>query len=317
MAKDNKKTSTKKEKNIKKVQKSLKNGGRKNTHNISRKKTNNIAIKKDKVKVSSSIKEEELVPKKKVKESPNGEIINNKTSKTVRKAKRHEEKKDLAKEPIAKVDEKEGEALRIEKTIKISRKIVDEDEIKRIEKTIAIKKVTDEEVAKEQKEIEISDESKKEEEISKEESKEETKKQDKQEKLGKTEKIKKISKKIITNVKEKTKDDNFFIDDAEDYKKKRLKKYLRESIFFAVMITLINLVAMKIFSYANYLKLFDIKWVNIALTVVLSLIFSYAVSIFIDCIVSELWIKYQKKKQKKGAQDGDKGTKEGKHPEDF
>ena len=65
------------------------------------------------------------------------------------------------------------------------------------------------------------------------------------------------------------------------------------------------------------IKLFDVKIVNIALTVVMSLIFNYALSFFVDCLVTELWIKYKVNAKEEGVQDGNKRLKKRKHQEDI
>ena len=91
--------------------------------------------------------------------------------------------------------------------------------------------------------------------------------------------------------------------DDKENNKKRVKVYLKEAIFYAIIITIINVLAIWIFDYVNYLKLFDIKGVNIVTTAFLSLIVSYVFSFFIDSLISEIWIKI-KSKHKEGEQDG-------------
>lgn len=98
--------------------------------------------------------------------------------------------------------------------------------------------------------------------------------------------------------------------------RKRVKIYLKEAIVYAIFITIINVIAIFVFDYVNYLKLFDIKGINIAFTVVLSLIVSYAFSFFIDCLVSEVWIKI-KSKHREGEQNGNSWIKRRKNKENI
>ena len=111
-------------------------------------------------------------------------------------------------------------------------------------------------------------------------------------------------------------DNDFPLGNEKDDKRKRTKKYLKESIFLAIIITLSNVISMKLFSYVNYFKIFDVKWVNIVLTVVLSLLFSYVCALFWDSLISEIWVKIKSRKQE-GVLDGDKRIKEGKHRKDI
>jgi len=130
-------------------------------------------------------------------------------------------------------------------------------------------------------------------------------------------KIKELSSTLIVNVKEKTSDENIPSGDEKEDRKKRIKRYLLEAIGFSLAITFINILAIWLFDYANYIKIFDVKIVNIALTIFLSLIFNYALSFFIDSLVTELWIKYKTNAKKEGVQDGNKRINEREHKDNI
>ena len=85
----------------------------------------------------------------------------------------------------------------------------------------------------------------------------------------------------------------------------RIKKYLKEAILYAVLITFINMILILFFGNINLLNLFDIMIVNIGVTILLSFIISYIFAFFIDCLVTEIWIIIKNKKE--GAANGDKG----------
>ena len=77
----------------------------------------------------------------------------------------------------------------------------------------------------------------------------------------------------------------------------RVKRYLKEALIYSLIITIINLFSMLIFNYVNILHLFDVNILNIIVTVLLSLIISYVVAFFIDCLLTEIWVKIKEKKE--------------------
>ena len=97
----------------------------------------------------------------------------------------------------------------------------------------------------------------------------------------------------------------------------RIKKYLKEAIIFAIIITIINLFAILFFDYVNVLKIFDVNGLNIVVTVFLSLIINYLISFFIDCLVTEIWVKIKNSKNKVGDLNGSTRIKQKKHRENI
>ena len=97
----------------------------------------------------------------------------------------------------------------------------------------------------------------------------------------------------------------------------RVKRYLKEAIIFAIIMTIINLIAILLFEYVNVLKIFDVNVLNIIVTAFLSLIISYLVSFFIDCLVTEIWVKIKNKKNKEGDINGNSRIKRRKHQENI
>ena len=97
----------------------------------------------------------------------------------------------------------------------------------------------------------------------------------------------------------------------------RIKRYLKEAIIFAIIITIINLFAILLFDYVNVLKIFDVNILNIVVTVFLSLIISYLISFFVDCLVTEIWVKIKNNKNKEGDINGNTRIKQEKHRENI
>ncbi len=97
----------------------------------------------------------------------------------------------------------------------------------------------------------------------------------------------------------------------------RIKRYLKEAIIFAIIITIINLIAILLFDYVNVLKIFDVSVLNIVVTVFLSLIISYLISFFIDCLVTEIWVKIKNNKNKEGDINGNTRIEQEKHRENI
>ena len=124
--------------------------------------------------------------------------------------------------------------------------------------------------------------------------------QDTKELLGKTFRIKRQELiNNINNIKEKNDDSKLPLGSEKKDNKVRVKRYLKESIIYAVIITIINVLAILIFDYVNYLKLFDSVILNYVITIILSLVVSYAFAFFLDCLITEIWAKI-KNKHKEG-----------------
>ena len=96
-------------------------------------------------------------------------------------------------------------------------------------------------------------------------------------------------------VKEKTSDKSIPLGKDKKDKKRRKNRYFKESIVFAIIITIINLLSYVIFDYVNLLRISDIKVFNVIATMITSLIISYIFSFIIDYIISELWVIIKRK----------------------
>ena len=121
------------------------------------------------------------------------------------------------------------------------------------------------------------------------------------------EEIKNVSSDAYKNVKEKTSDKSIPLGKSKEDKKKRKKRYLKEALVFALIITFINLLSYVLFEYVNLLRIFDIKIFNVLATMIASFIISFIFSFIIDYIVSEIWVIFKRKRT--GDANGDKGIK--------
>lgn len=114
---------------------------------------------------------------------------------------------------------------------------------------------------------------------------------------------------IINHIKEKSSDNTIPLGNEKSDNRIRVKRYLKESIVHAIIITIINVIAFFIFDYVNYLKLFDIEYLNYIVTIILSLIISYIFAFFVDCLVTEIWTNIKTKQKMVGVTNGDSGVK--------
>lgn len=101
------------------------------------------------------------------------------------------------------------------------------------------------------------------------------------------------------------------IDNSKKTKEKLFKRCVFEALIYSVVITIINVIAYFIFDYVTVLRLFDVQYMNIIVTILLSLIINFMVAILVDYLFTELWIKFKDKKDKKqeGEQNGDSWIK--------
>ena len=129
--------------------------------------------------------------------------------------------------------------------------------------------------------------------------------------------IKDKSKDVIDNVKQKTTDENIPFGNLKEDKKKRIKRYFKEAFIYSLIITVINVIIIKVFDYTNWLKIFDLKWLNIAVTVILSLIVNYIFAVFVDSLLTEIWIVIKNKHNKKGDMNGSNRIIKGKDKENI
>ena len=116
----------------------------------------------------------------------------------------------------------------------------------------------------------------------------------------------------INLVKEKTNDKYIPVGKTKEEKKQRFKRLIKESIIYAILLTTINVLCILIFDYFNFLRLFDIKSLNIVITILISLIFNFFVAFMIDYFITEIWLKKRRKKED-GVEDGDSWFNKRKH----
>lgn len=116
-------------------------------------------------------------------------------------------------------------------------------------------------------------------------------------------------KEIIMHIKEKSSDNTIPLGNEKSDNKIRVKRYLKESVVYAIIITIINVIAYFFFDYVNYLKLFDVEYLNYIVTIILSLIVSYIFAFFVDCLVTEIWTNFKTKQKMVGVTNGDSGVK--------
>ncbi len=125
------------------------------------------------------------------------------------------------------------------------------------------------------------------------------------------EEFKSIGVDAYNTVREKTSDRSIPIGKNKNEKKKRIIRYLKEALVYAIIITFINLLSYVIFDYVNLLRLFDIKIFNVLLTIIVSLIIGFIFSFIIDYTVSELWVIIKRKRS--GDTNGNKDSIKGEH----
>ncbi len=119
----------------------------------------------------------------------------------------------------------------------------------------------------------------------------------------------------INDVREKTNDRTIPLGRSYDDQSKRSKRLIKESIAYAIILTIIDVLVITFTDYFNFLRLFDVRWLNVVVTIVISLIFNFFVAFMVDYFITEIWAK--KRRKKDGEQDGNNRTFEGKYKEDF
>ena len=237
-----------------------------------------------------------------------------------------EEKKELTKEEIAeqrkernrKKYQNQQKKYQESSKSKTKKTVVIEDEITEKEKKIV--EIKEEKIEKEEtseedlvkKEIPISEEKEK-----KEERKEKRKTNRKADHFTQTlSNIKTKSVDKINTVKEKTTDRNIPIGKTKEEQKKRSKRFIKEAFIYAIVLTIIDIACIYIFDYFNFLKLFDVKYLNVIVTILIALIFNFFIAYMVDYFVTVVWIK-SKRKEKAGEQNGDSGVNKEEHREDI
>ncbi len=110
----------------------------------------------------------------------------------------------------------------------------------------------------------------------------------------------------INDVREKANDKTIPLGRSYDEQTKRSKRLIKESIVYAILLTIINVLVITFTDYFNFLRLFDVRWLNVMVTIVISLIFNFFVAFMVDYFVTEIWAK--KRRKKVGEQNGDSGV---------
>ena len=286
------------------------------SRNSNNKKNNSINLNKKTNNTKKKLEVPEEV-KKKLKET---ELVKNPTKKKNISETNNipVEKKILTPEEIAK-ERKERNRKKYEKG---QRKYQDTKKIKPIKKT----EIHEEEkkieisskIKEEKKKIEIPDEvkSKKKKKVKEEElvkkieveikptSKEKIKEQERKEKRkfnqGFTQTLNTLKEFSTTQIdifKEKTSDKNIPIGKTEEDNKKRFSRVIKESIIYAVLLTIFDVICILVIDYFDFLRLFDVKALNIIITIIISLIFNFFVAFMVDHFATKIWLNKKHKKK--------------------
>ena len=203
---------------------------------------------------------------------------------------------------------------------RVKKKVVVEDEVDEKAKKITL--ITQEETHKvditvaedliKKEDIPVSEEKKE-----KEERKETRKTNRKSDSFTKTlSNIKTKSVDKIHVVKEKTTDRNIPLGKSKEENKTRYKRFIKEAIVYAIILSIIDIGCIYFFDYFNFLRLFDVKYLNIIVTVVILLIFNFFITFMIDYFVTKVWLR-SKRKEKDGEQNGDSGVNEEEYRKDI
>ena len=89
-----------------------------------------------------------------------------------------------------------------------------------------------------------------------------------------------------------------------------------ESLVFSIIITIINIICAFMFDYVNFLRLFDVRVLNVILTAIISLVFNFFIAFAVDYFITAFWVKIKRKKGE-GEQNGDSGVNKGKYKKDI
>ena len=272
-------------------------------------------VKTEKVESVVDIEKEKIVE-----EVTKEEKINNITSEEVVAKRKERNRKKYEKGQKKYRENQEKKKIVVDDGIKedLAKKeeIVSKSDVPQIERTIKKEKPEEtneievEELVKKTKSPEIERTLKKE---KKEERKEKRKTNVKTSGFTQTiSNIKEVSVNKINDVIEKTNDNSIPLGKTFDEKSKRSKRLIKEAIFYAILLTIINVLCITIFDYFNFLRLFDVKALNIILTIVISLIFNFFVAFMVDYFVTTAWASNRRKK-KDGEPDGDSRPFKGKN----
>lgn len=115
--------------------------------------------------------------------------------------------------------------------------------------------------------------------------------------------IKELSVNTINDVRERTNDDTIPLGHTFIEKSKRSKRLIIEAIVYAVILTVIDVLCIIIFDGFNFLRLFDVKSLNVVITIFITLVFNFFVAFMVDYFVTNVWLT-KKRKKEDGEQNG-------------
>ena len=120
----------------------------------------------------------------------------------------------------------------------------------------------------------------------------------------------------LTAIKEKVDDKNIPVGKTIEEKSKRSRRIIKESIVYAITLTIINIICIIFIDQFNFLRLFDVKWLNITVTAFIFLLFNFFVAFMLDYFITEIWLR-KKRKKRDGDLNGDNWIIEREHQEDI
>ncbi len=124
--------------------------------------------------------------------------------------------------------------------------------------------------------------------------------------------IKEVSVSKINDVREKVDDNTIPIGKTFNEKSLRSKRLIKEAIVYSIILTVIDVICIIVFDYFNFLRLFDVKSMNVMLTIIIALVFNFFVAFMVDYFVTNVWLT-KKRKGKDGEQNGDNRSFKEKH----
>ena len=128
--------------------------------------------------------------------------------------------------------------------------------------------------------------------------------------------IKDLSVTKINKVRDKTNDKYIPLGRTNEDINKRSKRIINEAIVYAILLTIVNIVVILAFDYFEFLRLFDVKALNIVVTILISLIFNFFVAFMVDYFVTNIWL-VKRRNKKDGESNGNNRTNKGKYKENI
>ena len=109
--------------------------------------------------------------------------------------------------------------------------------------------------------------------------------------------IKRISVTKINDVRERANDIHIPIGKTNEEVLKRSKRLISEAVIYAILLTIVNIIVIVCFDYFNFLRLFDVKALNVIVTILISLIFNFFVAFMVDYFVTNVWLVKRRNKK--------------------